>query len=142
MALVVDASVAVKWLVVEEDSADARELVAADEELHVPRLLVSEVANAVWRKVRLSQVDRRAAGDLLATMSDMPVRWHADETICGDAIRLAIAHDRPVYDMMYVALARRLGARVVTADQRLVNALAMTDHDGLVVALKKTTGNG
>ena len=138
MALVVDASVAVKWLVVEEDSADARGLLG-DEELHAPRLLVSEVANAVWRKVRLDQVDRGAAGQLLATMLKLPVRWHADETICADAIRLAIAHDRPVYDLMYVALAQRLGIRVVTADQRLVNALSATDLGGLVMALKTTT---
>ena len=141
MALVVDASVAVKWLVVEEDSADARGLLDA-EELHAPRLLVSEVANAVWRKVRLDQVDRDAADQLLATMSDLPVRWHADETICADAIRLAIAHDRPVYDFMYVALAQRLGVRVVTADQRLVNALATTDLRVLVMALQETTGDG
>lgn len=141
MALVVDASVAVKWLVVEEDSANARGLLD-DEELHAPRLLVSEVANAVWRKVRLDQVDRGAAGQLVATMPDMPVRWHADETICGDAIRLAITHDRPVYDLMYLALAQRLGIRVVTADQRLVNALAMTAHGDLVVPLTNRTGNG
>ena len=74
-------------------------------------------------------------------MSDMPIRWHADETICANAIRLAIAHDRPVYDLMYVALAQRLGVRVVTADQRFVNALAMTDLGGLVMAMKKTTGD-
>ena len=114
---------------------DARSLLD-DEELHAPRLLVSEVANAVWRKVRLDQVDRNAAGQLIATMSDMPVRWHVDETICADAIRLAIAHDRPVYDLMYIALAQRLGLRAITADQRLVNALAATDLGGLVVALK------
>ena len=134
MVLVVDASIAVKWLVVEHDSADARNLLA-DEELHAPRLLVSEVANAVWRKVRLDQVDRSAASQLLATISDMPVRWYADETICADAIRLAIAYDRPVYDLMYVALAQRLGARVITADQRLAYALSQTDHRDLVVLL-------
>ena len=141
MALVVDASVAVKWLIVEEDSPDARVLLD-EEELHAPRLLVSEVANAVWRKVRLDQVDRGAAGQLVATMPDMPVRWHADETICADAVRLAIAHDRPVYDLMYLALAQRLGVRVVTADQRLVNALASTDHGDLVVPLTNRTGDG
>ena len=56
----VDASVAVKWLVVEDESAKARGLLD-DEELHAPRLLISEVANAVWRMVRLDQVDRGAA---------------------------------------------------------------------------------
>lgn len=135
MALVVDTSVAVKCRVVEEYSPNARGLLD-DEELHAPRLLVSEVANAVSRKLRqLDQVDRGAAGQLVATMPDMPVRWHVDETICGDAIRLAITHDRPVYDLMYLALAQCVGIRVVAAGQRLVNALGMTDHRDLVVPL-------
>lgn len=69
----VDASVAVRWLIVGEDSPDACGLLD-DEELHAPRLLVSEVANTVWRKVRLDQVDCGAAGQLVATMPDMPVR--------------------------------------------------------------------
>ena len=140
MALVVDASVAVKWLVVEEDSADARDLLHSGEELHVPRLLASEVANAVWRKVRLGQVDRRAGPQLVATIQDMPVRWHSDETLCADAVRLAITLDRPVYDLVYLALAQRLGARLVTADQRFANALAATDRGDLVVALTEREG--
>ena len=142
MALVVDASVAVKWLVVEDGSDAARDLLADDEELHAPRLLVSEVANAIWRKVRLGQVDRDSATQLIATMSDTPVRWHADETIGADAIRLALAHDRPVYDLMYLALAQQLGARVITADQRFANALASTDHGNLVVLLTDPTSRG
>ncbi len=140
MALVIDASVAVKWLVVEDGSDVARDLLDDGDDLHAPRLLVSEVANAVWRKVRLGQVDRRSAGQLIATMSDTPVRWHADETVGADAIRLAIAHDRPVYDFMYIALAQRLGTRVVTADRRLANALENTDHGDLVVALANPDG--
>ena len=139
MALVVDASVAVKWLVVEDGSDVARDLLDDGDDLHAPRLLVSEVANAVWRKVRLGQVDRRSAGQLIATMSDTPVQWHADETVGADAIRLAITHDRPVYDFMYIALAQRLGTHVITADRRLANALENTDHGDLVVALADPT---
>ena len=74
-------------------------------------------------------------------MSDTPVRWHADETIGADAIRLAIAYDRPVYDFMYLALAQRLDARVVTADQRFANALSSTPHGDLVVPLIDPTGD-
>ena len=140
MALVIDASVAVKWLVVEEGSTDARDLLHDGEELHVPRLLASEVANAVWRKVRLGQVDRRTGPQLVATIQDMPVRWHSDETLGADALRLAIALDRPIYDLVYLALAQRLGARLVTADQRFANALAATDHGDLVVALTEREG--
>ena len=46
------------------------------------------------------------------------------------------------YDLMYLALAQRLGARVGTADKRLLNALASTDHRDLLVALTDTTGGG
>ncbi|MDD9963885.1 MAG: type II toxin-antitoxin system VapC family toxin [Gammaproteobacteria bacterium] len=137
----VDASVAVKWLVVEEDSTDARDLVESASELHAPRLLASEVANAIWRKVRLGQIDRHTAPQLVATMQDIPIRWHLDETLSADAARLAIALDRPVYDLMYLALAQRLGARVVTADQRFVNALTSTSYGDLAVVLANRSGD-
>lgn len=46
------------------------------------------------------------------------------------------------YDLTYLALAQRLGTRVVTADQRLVDALVMTDQGDLVVPLTNRTGDG
>lgn len=64
MRLVVDASVAVSWLVDEEHSAAAKRLIDEPYELHAPRLLASEVANALWRKARLedrTQYGRRSS---------------------------------------------------------------------------------
>ena len=55
MRLVVDASVAVKWLVAEEESDAARELLESGEELHAPGLMASEIANALCRKARLGK---------------------------------------------------------------------------------------
>ena len=135
MRLVVDASVAIKWLITEPDSGIARELAASDEDLHAPRLMASEVANALWRKARLSEVKRGDIGTMLAWVPEMPVRWSADETIGADAARLALALDHPVYDCVYLALAHRIGARVVTADPRFVAALAPTEHGEAVVTL-------
>ena len=62
MRFVVDARVAVKLLVDEPDSDAARALTASGEELHAPRLMASEVANALWRKARLGQIERADAG--------------------------------------------------------------------------------
>ncbi|MCY4589009.1 MAG: type II toxin-antitoxin system VapC family toxin [Alphaproteobacteria bacterium] len=98
MRFVVDASVAVKWLVVEEDADAAQQLAMSGQELHAPRLMASEVANALWRKARMGEIGRRAAGVLLDNVPDMPVRWGADETVSADAVRLALALDRPIYD--------------------------------------------
>ena len=53
-----------------------------------------------------------------------------DEVLGADAARLALALDRPVYDCVYLALAYRISGQVVTADARLTNALAATEHGG------------
>jgi len=135
MRLVVDASVAVKWLVDEDGSESADGILEHATELHAPRLLASEVANALWRKARLREIERGDAGALAASVAQMPIAWTEDERICGEAARLAVGLDRPVYDCMYLALAHRLDARLVTADGRFVNALADTEHAGAIVTL-------
>ena len=71
----------------------------------------------------------------MAAVTEMPVRWSADETVCADAIRLALALDRPVYDCVYLALAHRIGAPMVTADLLFANALAPTEHGDKVLTL-------
>ena len=135
MRFVVDASVAVKWLVVEEDADVAQELATSGHALHAPRLMAAEVAHALWRKVRTGEIERRAAGVLLATVPDMPVRWGADETVSVDAVRLALTLDHPVYDCVYLALAYRIGAVLLTADRRFANALTLTEHGEAVMTL-------
>ena len=135
MRLVVDASVAVKWLVKEEYSTAADRLLDGSHELYAPRLMASEVGNALWRKVRMGEMERSQAGGLAAAIPEMAVIWIEDEGICSDAVRLSLALDRPVYDCVYLALAHRIGATLVTADARFANALAETEHGGAIVTL-------
>ena len=135
MRFVVDASVAVKWLVIEEDADVAQELATSGHELHAPRLMASEVANALWRKAQTGEIERRAAGVLLANVPDMPVRWGTDELVSADAVRLALAFDRPICDCIYLALAHRINATMLTADRRFANTLASTEHGEIVMTL-------
>jgi predicted nucleic acid-binding protein len=44
--------------------------------------------------------------------------------LAGDALAIALSTGRTVYDAMYVALAVQRDTSVITADERLVNALA------------------
>ncbi len=140
MRFVVDASVAVKLPVDEPDSDAARELAASGQELHAPRLMASEVANTLWRKARVGEMERADAGAALAWMTDMPLRWNDDETVGADAVRLALALDRPVYDCVHLALAHRMGATVVTADRRFASAVAPTEHGAAVMTLADYAG--
>ncbi len=54
--VVVDPRVAVKWLVKEEDVADALRLLEGAEDITAPQSLFGEVANALWKKVRRGEV--------------------------------------------------------------------------------------
>ena len=140
MRFAVDASVAVKWLVAEDDAEIAEELATSGHDLHAPRLIASEVANALWRKARMGEIERRAAAVLLTDVPNMPVRWDADETVCADAVCLALALDHPVYDCVYLALAHRIGTTVVTADRRFAAAVAPTEHGESVLVLADYAG--
>ena len=116
-ALVVDASVVIKWVVDEEGTAAALALRHAH--LVAPDLIVAECANILWKKVRrreMSDEEAQVAGRLLAR-SDLdlvPMRRLLEPTI-----RLAVALDHPAYDCTYLALAQDLGVDMVTADERL-----------------------
>ena len=142
MRFVIDASVAVKWLVAEEGADAALELATSGQELHAPRLMASEVASALRRKVRTGEIDRNTAVLLLANVPDMPVRWGADETVSADAVRLALVLDHPVYDCVYLALAHRIGAVVLTADLQFAKALALTEHGEAVMTLADYAATG
>ena len=93
------------------------------------------VADALWHKARLGQIERADAGAALAWAPDTPECWNDDETVSADAVRLALALDHPVYDCVYLVLAHRIGAVVLTADLRFANALAPTEHGGSVLTL-------
>ena len=96
MRLVVDASVAVKWLIAEDGSDASRGLVASGDEIYAPRLMVAEIANTLWRQARLGEIERQEAEAMIAVVPGMPVHWSADEAVCVDALHLAQALDRVV----------------------------------------------
>ena len=127
----VDASVGVKWLLPEPDSAVALRLQDPAHELHVPAFFDLEVANIFWKAVRQGRLTRPDADLGLIRLAGLtPVR-HPE----GSLIATAHTAARTTYDSLYVALAVHLGAVLVTADDRLVNALAATAWAGFVMRL-------
>jgi predicted nucleic acid-binding protein len=118
--IVVDASVALKWIIPEPDSDKARAL--QTEVLLAPAIWLSEVANVLWRNVRVSNLSEREATVRFRRLRDFGVRLTPIEEDIERALALSIEVDHPVYDCLYLALAIREGATVVTADERFVSA--------------------
>ena len=117
--VVIDASVAVKWFIPEELSAESRQLLATRYELLAPDLIWAELGNVLWRKHRRRELDGRTWSRLLRDFSRVPVKFHASEHWVEGALGLAIRYGVTVYDGLYLALAVGTGCRLVTADQGL-----------------------
>jgi predicted nucleic acid-binding protein len=120
MRIVVDASVAVKWVVNEPRTEAA--LALRDEELIAPALWLAEAANALWRHVRLGELNRNQALARLSELETAPVASLPIEPHVAKALELATEADHPVYDCVYLALALHQQARVVTDDRRFLAA--------------------
>lgn len=122
--LVVDASVVIKWHVVEVHSDAARQLLGDDApDLHVPDLLFPEVGNILWKKVNRGELTAESARTIAHLVAVAPLVVHPAAPLLEAAFEIALTSGRTVYDSLYVALAVQLGCRVVTADERLSNSL-------------------
>lgn len=119
MTLVVDASVALKWVVPESLSEHADRLLAGEHDLAAPELLGVEAANALWKKVQRSELTARDAREALDLLLHGGLTWHATRGLLPRALALAHLSGHPVYDCVYLALAEQLGAPLVTADALL-----------------------
>jgi predicted nucleic acid-binding protein len=133
---VVDASVVLKWFFPETHSAAARRLLDSPHQYVAPDLLFPEVGNAVWKRVRRGELTSDEGQRVIGDIADVAVDTIATRGLLGDAFAIATASGQTVYDSTYLALAVRLETQLVTADQRLLNAVsgnpALAEHIRMV----------
>jgi predicted nucleic acid-binding protein len=116
--LVIDASVAVKWVVQEPGTPEALALRKA--RLAAPDLIIPECANILWKKHRLGQLTSAEASAAAQLLERADMELVAMGAQLHRATELAIELDHPAYDCFYIALALDKGCAFATADQRLL----------------------
>jgi predicted nucleic acid-binding protein len=121
-ALVIDASIAIKW-VVEEGGTDLALALQLQARLMAPDLIVAECANILWKKVQRKELDKNEALIAARLLQSAEIELVSTWGLMEPATRLAIELNRPAYDCLYLALAVENGCRFVTADERLVNRI-------------------
>ncbi len=121
--IVIDASVAAKWYLPEAGSEQAVALQEGPDELFGPDLIRLEVAAAITRRVRAKEkpipaqeaTDRCAAW--LRMLDRAVISLVPERELLDDAIALSVKLRHTLQDCMYLALALRLDAPLVTADK-------------------------
>lgn len=123
--MIADASVLLCAFFPDESQAQAQALLrdhaAGRARLKAPTLVVYEVTNAVWQAERRGRISSAQADKILQAASGLeiellPLEW-------GESLPLARQFNRSAYDAAYLSLADRLNEHLITADERLYNAV-------------------
>lgn len=119
--IVLDSSVALKWIFADEDGVEHAVSVRDDHisgknEIAVPTLFFYEIANVLATKVKLSHEEAQEAFELISAFEFNVLELDNLEYL--EAMALADKHKVSVYDASYHVLADRLGCRFLTADRK------------------------
>lgn len=126
--VVIDASVAVKWLVAEEWSDVAallrNDVESAGNTIVCPPHFRGKVANAVYQQLRRRALIVVEAEQAIAILNGINVTTFAAPDLYDQAFALALRYQlATIYDALYVAVAQELQVPLWTDDRRLLNAL-------------------
>ena len=128
---VLDASVAAKWFLpqagetlVEESLEILSGYAKGRTSLLVPDLFWPELGNILWKAVRTGRMSKESAEEAVAAITSQKIATSSSLPLLTDAFGIAVSFQRTVYDSIYVALAMTSGRFLLTADEKLANALA------------------
>jgi predicted nucleic acid-binding protein len=117
---VLDASAALHLVLGSEQAGELAAALEACDLVIAPDLFHGEVANALWKYVRAGHLDVEGALACYEEAIALVDEFERDGHLATEALVAAARHDHPVYDCLYLVLARRHGCRLLTKDSRLL----------------------
>jgi predicted nucleic acid-binding protein len=126
--LVVDSSVVIKWIIPQAYSEKAGEVLAAYQagglRLLAPDLINAEVGNVLWKYHKFQGLMKSDVWEALEGFKGLDLTVTPSILLLDEAVNLAIEYGRTVYDALFILLALRENCQLLTADERLVNAVS------------------
>lgn len=119
MNIVIDASASVGIVLGVTDTGIFTPLLEEANLVVAPDLYVAEVANAIWKYRKADLVSMARCQQALEQAVSLPDRFDSSATLYIEAFALACRHQHPIYDALYLVLARRNNASILTLDRRL-----------------------
>ncbi len=131
---IVDASVAVKW-VVNEPLSDLAIQLLQNNVLKAPELIEVEVRNALWARVRRNLDTAEEARQAEQEFSRIGIGVLPLGILVGRAFDLSFELDHPLYDCVYLAAAIEFSEPLITADQRFFELIDRSAYKGIALPL-------
>ncbi|MBV5338620.1 MAG: type II toxin-antitoxin system VapC family toxin [Deltaproteobacteria bacterium] len=131
MITILDASAAVAIAMNLAESAKFLPNIDISDMVIAPDLFVAEVSNAIWKYVRAGILDSDQGSNVLERAVSLVDTFEPGQGLYKEAFALSVDHMHPVYDALYLVLARRHNGVLATLDKRLAE-LASKLHIRLV----------
>jgi len=131
MIAVLDTSAAIDLILHPSDNnAEAKILVEAKWVL-APTLYISEVSNVFWKYCNFQNLPQNKAEEGIELALKLPDSFADDRELYIEAFSMSCIIKHSVYDMMYLVLARRNNAILLTKDRRLKTIAS--NHDVRII---------
>ena len=119
MIIVLDASAGIEIALNREKGKSLDELITKSSKVIASNLYKAEVANVIWKYVKAKLLDKEYAIKTLQLCERLVDEYIDISDNNEEAMLEGIRLNHSVYDLLYLVIARRTGAKLVTMDEKL-----------------------
>ena len=94
----------------------------AEVAIMIPELALAEAAQVLWKKEKEGYINKTEVDEIISAILELPMEIVGHYDLLEDAISIARRNNLTVYDAIFLALASKRKAELVTADQKLRKA--------------------
>lgn len=120
MIAVIDASAAVEITLQRDSAAKLMVLLTEAEWVIAPSVYVAEISNVFWKYQSFTDLSQSECETHLDAAMALPDDLISDKDLYREAFKLGCTLDHSIYDMLYLVLARRHNATLLTMDKKLL----------------------
>lgn len=121
MITVLEASAAVAIAMNLPESTKFQTNIDTSDMVIAPDLFVAEVSNAIWKYVKAGVLDSEQADCALERAVGLVDTFEPSLVLYREAYALSVDHLHPVYDALFLVLARRHNGVLATLDRRMAD---------------------
>jgi predicted nucleic acid-binding protein len=129
MTVVLDASAALEIALEGNRGTEFKDLLSECSIVTAPDIFVSEVTNSFWKYRVFSNITDDQCFQGIEFCLDLVDDFCSTQSLWREVIKESIRLKHPVYDMFYLILARRTGARLLSCDKQLLKLSEKLDID-------------
>ena len=91
----------------------------AESTILIPELALAEAVQVLWKKESAGYLTEKETDEIVTSILELPIEVVGHYDIIADALKISRKHNLTVYDSLFIVLAQKKGANLITADRKL-----------------------